>query len=581
MKLARRLTARKARGAAPEPRWGQGRQTSMRCTRHRWGAGASGPSGVQGQRPWPVVPVLTCLAILIACAPLLCARLPPLYDYPAHLARMHITADLLSQRRFAAMYALHPAIVPNLATDLFVVPLALAGMDIEIAGRLCLAAIILGIGIGAIRLNRALTGGRSALPILAFGLVYAEPFRFGFLNYVAGIAMLLNALAFWIGARHRGPRRLALIGLLACGILFFCHLIACVLFIGAVLTLEAFAAVRAGRAASSWRPALRRAAALLPGMALAALLYVLAPLAGKGAHDSFVRQFLKHLPSKRERLGMLIQAVDGYRPWLDRAGIAVLLAVLAGLLWRGRLRCNAAMLCVIAGITAVFAIFPDHWAGTSYIADRIPFLIALLALCALDPAPRTARGRAAFTALILALVLIRGISAAASWRAADIAYAPLLDALSKLPAGARIYTATMYEDSAKSELSQPYSHIAAFAALRNPVFDGGVFADPAQNIVIRRPAFAALGKLVPKPFRTGPGKLPAGDQVIFAPALLAAYDDVLVVHPEEYPMRLPAVLAPLQAAGPAVLYGIRHEAQAGGDVPSLPDPPPGIGGRGK
>lgn len=514
------------------------------------------PGRTTGARPF--MAVLASAAGIIACLPLLCSRLPPLYDYPAHLARMAITADLLTRHRFAAMYALHPAVIPNLATDLFVVPLVVAGVDIELAGRLCLAALILGIGLGAIRLNRALTGGGSALPILAFGLIYAEPFRFGFLNYIAGVAILLNALACWINAQGRSQPRLAITGILACGVLFFCHLIACVLFIGSVLMLEAYGAVRAWRQKSGTLLYVRRAAALLPGIILAAALYLQAPFAEKGAHDSFVRQFFRHLPSKRERLGMLIHAVDGYWPWLDLAGIAVLAAVLGILLWRGQLRGNPAMLPVIAGITAVFALFPDHWAGTSYIADRLPFLIALLALCSLDPTLPTARGRGAFSAFILGLVLIRGVSAAAAWRAADTAYAPMLTALANLPPGAKIYTATIYADSTKSELSQPYSHITSFAALRNTVFDAGVFADPAQNVLVRTPAFVALGKLGPKPYRAGLGKMPEGDQRIFAPALLAAYDDVLVVHPEEYPAPLPDRLIPIQAAGPAVLYAIRH-----------------------
>jgi hypothetical protein len=500
--------------------------------------------------------VLACAAAAIACVPLLCARLPPLYDYPAHLARMRITADLLTERHFAAMYALHPAVVPNLATDIVVVPLVLAGLDVQLAGRLCLAALILGIGVGVVRLNRALVGGASALPVLAFGLVYAEPFQFGFLNYVAGVAVLLNALAFWISAR--GVVRLAAIGAVACVVLFFCHLIACVIFIAAVLTLEAFGAARAW-----WRGApagkyVWRGAASLPGMLLAAVLYTRAPLADTGAHDSFVREFLKHPPSKRERLDMLINAAHGYWPWLDLAGILVLLLVVAVMWRRGLVRLCWAMVPVVAGLTVVYALFPDHWAGTSYIADRLPFLIALLALASFDVAPLTRRGRVAFGALILALVVARGASAALVWRAADRVYAPMIAALSALPDGTKMYTATIYRVTTKSELQQPFTHIAAVAALHHVVFDAGVFSDPSQNVVVQMPSYRAIGRLNPAPFRSDLGRMPEGDAVIFAPALLAAYDYVLVVHPEQYPMALPAGLVPVATTGPAVLFRISH-----------------------
>jgi hypothetical protein len=500
--------------------------------------------------------LLALAAAAIACVPLLCSRVPPLYDYPAHLARMWITADLLTHRHASEMYALHPAIVPNLATDLFVVPLVVAGVNVEIAGRLCLAALILGIGVGVVRLNRALMGGVSALPVLAFGLVYAEPFQFGFINYIAGVGVLLNALAFWVSARN--PARLVAIGAVGCVVLFLCHLIACVAFIGAVLTLEVFDASREWWRGGQITAHARRAAALVPGILLTAMLYKLAPLADTGAHDSMLQEFWKHPPVVRDRLGMLFHAVDGYRPLLDWTSLAVLLLVLAVSWQRGRLRLHLTMVPVILGLTAVFAVFPDHWAGTSYIVDRLPFLIALLALASLDVIFVTPRGRAIFASLILAMVVMRGASAALVWRKADIAYAPMITALSALPDGTRIYTATIYHDTSKTELVQPFAHLPAVAALRHVVFDAGVFADPSQNIVVQTPAYRAVGKLMPPPFRSGSGKAPQAASAIFTPDLLAMYDDVLVVHPEQYPAPLPSSLVRIASAGYATLFRIAH-----------------------
>jgi hypothetical protein len=341
-------------------------------------------------------------------------------------------------------------------------------------------------------------------------------------------------------------------------VLFFCHLIACVIFIAAVLTLESFGAARAW-----WRGALAwghvwRGATLLPGVVLAAVLYTRAPLAGMGAHDSFVREFLKHPPSKRERLDMLVNAAHGYWPWLDLAGILVLVLVAAVLWRRGLVRISWAMVPVVAGMVVVYALFPDHWAGTSYIADRLPFLIALLALASFDVAPLTRRGRMAFGALILALVVVRSASAALVWHAADRVYAPMIAALSALPDGTKIYTATLYRVTTKAELQQPFTHIAAVAALHHVVFDAGVFSDPSQNVVVQMPTYRAIGGLNPAPFRSDLDRTPEGDPVIFAPALVAAYNYVLVVHPEQYMMALPAGLVPVATAGPAVLFRISH-----------------------
>jgi len=187
-----------------------------------------------------------------------------------------------------------------------------------------------------------------------------------------------------------------------------------------------------------------------------------------------------------------------------------------------------------------------------------PFLIALLALASLDVIFVTPRGRAIFASLILAMVVMRGASAALVWRKADIAYAPMITALSALPDGAKIYTAAIYRDTSKTELVQPFAHLPAVAALRHVVFDAGVFADPSQNIVVQTPPYRAVGKLMPPPLRLVAGTAPEAASAVFSPDLLASYDDVLVVHPERYPAPLPSSLVRIASVGHATLFRIAH-----------------------
>jgi len=59
--------------------------------------------------------------MLLAAVPLFSTVLPPLFDYPNHLARMHLLSEGGNQ-----FYAAHWEPLPNLAQDLVVPPLACA-----------------------------------------------------------------------------------------------------------------------------------------------------------------------------------------------------------------------------------------------------------------------------------------------------------------------------------------------------------------------------------------------------------------------------------------------------------------------
>src|SRR5204863_6565383 len=88
------------------------------------------------------------LVMILVSAPLFSTVLPPLFDYPNHLARMHVLSEGGNQ-----FYAVHWEPVPNLAQDLIVPPLARL-IPLDIASTLFLVAIF-GLITGAtIWLNR-------------------------------------------------------------------------------------------------------------------------------------------------------------------------------------------------------------------------------------------------------------------------------------------------------------------------------------------------------------------------------------------------------------------------------------------
>ena len=99
--------------------------------------------------------VLLALALGVALAPIALNSVPPLGDYPGHLARVFVLHQLLHGAGFADMFRIHWAIVPNLAIDGVVLGLMELGVPVEIAGRLFLGATVALLGTGVVALHRA------------------------------------------------------------------------------------------------------------------------------------------------------------------------------------------------------------------------------------------------------------------------------------------------------------------------------------------------------------------------------------------------------------------------------------------
>src|SRR5579864_4733949 len=160
-----------------------------------------------------------------AAAPVLICDSLPLFDYPNHLARMHILVDWARSPELQRFYAIAWAPVPNLAMDVIVPGLAQL-MPLAVAGKVFVLLTLLLLAGGAAALHRVLFGAWSAWPCLAFLLLYSRILLWGFLNYLFGLGLGLFAFALWIRlARRPALLRLGVGAALALA-LFFAHLLA-------------------------------------------------------------------------------------------------------------------------------------------------------------------------------------------------------------------------------------------------------------------------------------------------------------------------------------------------------------------
>jgi len=137
------------------------------------------------------------LLLMLSAVPVFSTVLPPLVDYPNHLARMYLLA-----KGGDAFYSVHWAALPNLAEDLIVPPLARV-LPLDLAGKLFLVMIFALMAGGTMWLNRVATAGWRLWPLLAFLFLYNRILLWGFVNYLFGVGVALGGTALWLGLERR------------------------------------------------------------------------------------------------------------------------------------------------------------------------------------------------------------------------------------------------------------------------------------------------------------------------------------------------------------------------------------------
>ena len=179
-----------------------------------------------GNVTWWCLLVVLCIALL---APLTLADVPPLLDYPNHLARLFVLASLPADPVLARFYQPHWAIIPNLALDLTVPPL-LRIFPVHVVGRAVVGLAVLLPVPGCIAYHRALTGRLWYWPLGSVLFAYNGALLKGFLNFIVSVGLALLLAAAWIAWRDRRPA----LAIVTCAVgavaLFFGHLAGLLLF---------------------------------------------------------------------------------------------------------------------------------------------------------------------------------------------------------------------------------------------------------------------------------------------------------------------------------------------------------------
>jgi hypothetical protein len=459
-------------------------------------------------------------AILLA--PLALVDVPPLLDYPNHLARAVVLASGGADPFLSRMYAARWAIIPNLGTDLVLPPL-LHVLPVHLAGRVVVGIALLLPVIGTLAYSRATFGTRSAWP-LASGLVaYNATLLLGFLNFVASLGIALLLAAAWIAWRERAPWRVTALAVIGTVALFFCHLMGLVFFYALIAGYELrwLHAQRTDRLKFA-----RRVAALLPLMAMPLALYAVSPLARLPAGTEFL--------SLADKARLLLFPFVNYILPLDIATAGAVGAFLLACIAKGRCRItpdSGLALLIIAGL---YAATPWAFKATFFLDARFAIMLGFLLFGAVLPtALPLAAMRAGVTAFSLLFVMRMAILAAA-WHIHSHDVADLRAVIADIAPGARVFVAAVAPEDAPDywrnappgrRLSiglRTDSHLPALLLIERRAYWPFLFDNPSQQPVATLPPYRALAERV--------GSLPDHSLLAVPGRIdLCGFDDLLLI----------------------------------------------------
>ncbi len=460
--------------------------------------------------------------ICISSIPLGLSRIPPLVDYPNHLARVYVLSNIDDDKGLQKYYEPNWGVLPNLAMDILVPPF-MGKMSPYLAGRFFILMIFFLLVSGTCALHYALHGRFFYWPLLSVLFLYNRHFLWGFLNFSFGIGLCLWILAFWISSLRRPPLfRLALFSILSL-LLFFSHLYAFGIYglciVG--LTLHSHLEERSSRALKEWGIALGQF--ILP----AVLFIAFSPTAGSVAlQDSRFGDFSR-------KLGSLFQAVNNYNHFLD----GITFAILAGLfllgMWLGKVRLNGRLKYSLLLLALFFLFMPEKLLSVHAADTRIPTPFVFLLLAGSNFYNGNRRAMAAVIGLIAVLFIVRMTVIGIHWNRADQEYALYRQAILKMDENSRLFTAIGASGFSWQPFPVPLRHLPCIAIIDKSALVPSLFANESQQPVRFTPFYRRLVKETPGP-GFNPGRPPDWGEIS------EHYEYVLVLRKHLFSKQPPA-----------------------------------------
>jgi hypothetical protein len=384
-------------------------------------------------------------------------------DYPNHLARVYIQSHIGSDAALASNYALEWLLVPDLALDLFGIPLG-AVISPYAVGGLFNGLMLLLLFTATLVLHRRRGGKDTVWPLLVTAVLFNEALRWGFVNFLFACGMALWIVYFWLESEEWHPgRRVAAFSLAQVG-LFFAHLLGFMLCGHLILVLEV---VRFWQTRD--RPLWRRCRSLVLSMLqfavpLAMFGYVLLGQSGVGDDTTLYGTIGAKALAFLSPTSALIPSTS----------IVVLLALLLLLyaVLRHRLAdIDLQLLPLPIAMGGLCIIMPSMVLGIWGLDFRYPFVALLLAIAAVRLRPEV-RGTGAVRIIVLGVTMVALFSAAAQFSDTDRKQQELRRAVALAAPGGALLVAGDYRPECPTCFPTWINqlHAGALAAIEQQMF---------------------------------------------------------------------------------------------------------------
>lgn len=495
----------------------------------------------------PRIIALACVAaIAVAAWPIVATEFIALYDYPNHLARMHVLLDYDHTPMLQKYYEIAWRPLPNLAMEMVVLPLAQV-LPLAAAGK---AFVLLGLATelaGVVCVHRALHGRWSPWPLAAAMLLYNETLLFGFVNYLFGLGLALLFFAGWIALSGRSAALRLAVGTIAATIVFFCHISSFGVYAVLVCGYEA------ARLLEAWRTRRPHAVrdlvvALGPFVVPAVILFGFSPT-GQGAATDW--SWLTDKWHYYQKLGLAYDNFNTYDTIYDRLACAAVGILIAGGLVTRRVVFARRGFIISLAIFATFALAPKKVMTGNFLDDRLALAVAFVGIACTGWRGVSRRWQYAVTGVLAVLFVARTAAVEAQWQAWDAEIGGIVRGIDALPEGARLTAALGCRDS-QALHRPPLVHLSNYVITRRNGFYPLVFAMAGQQPIKLRREYEALADRVKEeiPIRTG-GKGGASPLAAnpYVPRRLDGFDYILVVNADQFAVPPPPNLKPV-ASGP-------------------------------
>ena len=462
--------------------------------------------------------------LVVALAPIWTVAVPPIKDYPNHLARAHILVHAGNSEILRNFYEVRWAVLPNLAMDLIVPPLVHV-FPLEVAGKIFISLALALMSSGTIALHYALHRRLAPWPLVAFLFLYNGSLLWGFLNFLFAVGFALWLLAAWIYVRERVSWPHALLFSCFAVALFFAHLAGFGVYALGIVGYE-FARYRNQRAKSqlvSLKPWLLS----LSQFAAPALLFVFFSPTSDAPFVS-IHEFEGARFYVARKLFGLVQLLYTYDQTLDVIMLILLVLLIVIGAISHRIILNSTLRWVLVALVAAYLVIPFGALGSLYVDVRLTVPLALVFIASTGLRSVNAKQGVILAIFLLTLFIGRTALIMEKWSQADQLYAEIFLALEQLPEGARMYTA--YPEKGL-ELGFPVADFRSMAVIAKSAFIPTIFADRGQQPIALRPPYQVLASQTPPHFLD---KNPADWDWI-----AAQYDYLLIFEKDRFKAPLP------------------------------------------